>query len=402
MDLDRNLSLYVTIRIARSALFWLPVFGLYFSSVLEPAEVLQLEALYYLLVVVLEVPSGYVSDRFGRRPTLIVASAAWALGALVIAAGGSFAVLAAGQALLAVGLAFQSGTDSSLLYETLHSLSREQELLAWETRAQTAGLVALGGAAAIGGFAGHLDLRLGHALTGVAGLVAVGAAWGLVEPPGAVRAPPLREQISSVIQSFGVPLLRYTLLATIALVVLAHVPYELAPLWIDVVLPTVGSAEASAPIVSGLVTALVGGFAAWSSRVGPRVSAATGYAGTLGLGFALLGSVMAAMAIGPSWVGLVGLLFRGVPGALIRPTIVALVHPVVASSQRATWLSVQSLLGRLAFAGALALGGWAIAEDAAWTLPGLQRLLWPAVGLAVLAAGGLLVLAPPKARARPA
>ena len=45
----------------------LPVFFLYFSSHLSLSEVLRLEALYCLAVVVLEAPSGYFSDRVGRR-----------------------------------------------------------------------------------------------------------------------------------------------------------------------------------------------------------------------------------------------------------------------------------------------------------------------------------------------
>jgi MFS family permease len=37
------------------------------------SRVLRLEAIYYIAVVILEVPSGYFSDRFGRRQTLLIA-----------------------------------------------------------------------------------------------------------------------------------------------------------------------------------------------------------------------------------------------------------------------------------------------------------------------------------------
>lgn len=37
------------------------------------SRVLRLEAIYYIAVVFLEVPSGYFSDRFGRRQTLLIA-----------------------------------------------------------------------------------------------------------------------------------------------------------------------------------------------------------------------------------------------------------------------------------------------------------------------------------------
>ena len=40
------------------------------------ALVLRLEAIYYVAVVVLEVPSGFFSDVVGRKPTLLISSLA--------------------------------------------------------------------------------------------------------------------------------------------------------------------------------------------------------------------------------------------------------------------------------------------------------------------------------------
>ena len=51
----------------RSLLFWLPAFFLYFQSSLPVEQVLELAAIYYLGTVLCEVPSGYLSDRVGRR-----------------------------------------------------------------------------------------------------------------------------------------------------------------------------------------------------------------------------------------------------------------------------------------------------------------------------------------------
>ena len=46
--------------------FWYPIFFLYFLARLPLVQVLQLEAIYYAGVVLLEVPSGWFSDRIGR------------------------------------------------------------------------------------------------------------------------------------------------------------------------------------------------------------------------------------------------------------------------------------------------------------------------------------------------
>ena len=112
--MQRNLRLYLVYQVAHNGYFWLPVFFLYFSSILPAGEVLLLEAIYYLGVVVLEVPSGYLSDRIGRRVILVLSMAMWLGACLVFAFTSSFAAFAAGQLLLSAGMAFNSGSDTSL------------------------------------------------------------------------------------------------------------------------------------------------------------------------------------------------------------------------------------------------------------------------------------------------
>ena len=72
--LKRNLKLYPWYVGLFHAYFWLPVYFLFFNSQLELSDVLYLEAIYFASVVVIEVPSGWFSDLFGRRRTLITAS----------------------------------------------------------------------------------------------------------------------------------------------------------------------------------------------------------------------------------------------------------------------------------------------------------------------------------------
>jgi MFS family permease len=116
--LERNLELYPRFLAAQNLLFWMPVFFLYLTSLVSLEQALALESLYYLGVVLLEVPSGYFSDRLGRRPTLVIAALCWCASYLLFAAAGSFASLAVAQLLLAAGWAFNSGTDSSIGWPT--------------------------------------------------------------------------------------------------------------------------------------------------------------------------------------------------------------------------------------------------------------------------------------------
>lgn len=109
----RNARLYPWYAGLFNAHFWMPVFFLYFLRYMPLVDVLRLEAVYYLGVVLLEVPSGYFSDRFGRKLTLLISNAALVLAYIVFFLGESVAVFAVAQVLLATGLAFNSGTDTS-------------------------------------------------------------------------------------------------------------------------------------------------------------------------------------------------------------------------------------------------------------------------------------------------
>ena len=74
--LERNLRLYAWHQLTAGTLFWGPIFFFYFSERFPVEQVLQLASIYYLSVVLLEVPSGYFSDRISRVATLRISNAA--------------------------------------------------------------------------------------------------------------------------------------------------------------------------------------------------------------------------------------------------------------------------------------------------------------------------------------
>ena len=115
--LRRNLKLYPWYVGLFHAYFWLPIYFLFFNSKLELSEVLYLASIYFVSVVVIEVPSGWFSDQFGRRKTLITASVFLCLAYTLFLFANSFEAFAVAQIFLAGGIAFNSGTDTSFLLE---------------------------------------------------------------------------------------------------------------------------------------------------------------------------------------------------------------------------------------------------------------------------------------------
>lgn len=102
-------------------LFWKDHIGLSLT------RILLLQGILSVVMVVMEYPSGYVSDRIGYRVSLTLASLLGMVGWGVYTLATTFAHVMAAEILLGISLAFISGSDSALLYETLKQDGSEQD-----------------------------------------------------------------------------------------------------------------------------------------------------------------------------------------------------------------------------------------------------------------------------------
>ncbi len=92
-----------------------------------------------------------MSDRFGRRFTLLASAVAGLAGAILLALGNDFATFALAQILMGASMAFASGTDSAMLYESLVAAGRKAEVEQQELRAWRFSFTALALSAITGG-----------------------------------------------------------------------------------------------------------------------------------------------------------------------------------------------------------------------------------------------------------
>lgn len=161
---------------------WIPVFFLYFSKYASLEQVIQLSAVYYISVFILEVPSGYFSDKVGRKITLMISATSLVFAHSLFLVGEGFTVFAMGQFMLAAGIAFQSGTDTALHYDSLVAVGRESEYEVREARAEKFGLSSLAVATLLGGVLGSVDLRSAYILCLLGGFGTLLIVWNLTEP----------------------------------------------------------------------------------------------------------------------------------------------------------------------------------------------------------------------------
>lgn len=358
MSVNRNISLYLYYRAAADGFAWLPVFFLYFSQRLSLAEVLLLESVYYVAIVVTEVPSGYLSDVIGRRTTLLIAAASVMASYVFFLASDSFVGLALGQCLLAAGSACRSGTDTALHYESLAALSRADEYGDREALAGRIGFFATSVAALAGGILGSVDLAWPYWYSLMAASITLVVVYLLVEPGHQIK-PSARVgfivQLGQVIRYWRNPTLAWLFAYFVVMYAIVHVPYEFYQPYLKLLQGKDQLGGLGAPVISGVIfalTALVGSWVAGRSMAWQR---RLGLMRLLNIAAIVELFVVAGLAIvlHPALAALV--LLRNGPMAVIGAPIRATIAPMVKDSHRATYLSLQSLVARLGFSALLLL-----------------------------------------------
>lgn len=355
-----SLGLYNCYAVLSGAYFWMPLFVLYFSGIVSLRRVFLLESIYYAAVFLLEVPSGYFSDAVGRRRTLLLSVLFFILAYTLFFIGAGFAVLAVGQVFLAAGFAFASGTDTSLHLALLSAAGRDEEYGPREARLASLGLIVSAAAALIGGVLAWLArYRTAYALSFICALASLLVLLSIDDPDIRTRSPASRDSISPALQFRRVLKalknrnLRCLFIAMVLITVLNHVPYEFYQLYIRNLIDRMtseGPPPSTVPLITGLHAALTMLTASWFARRAVRFRDSIGTQGLLLVLTALQTVLIALLAADGRIIVVLLLLLRSVPGTVSSPVMRAEAAPAVPARLRATYLSVQSLAGRLAFA----------------------------------------------------
>jgi MFS family permease len=349
---ERNLRLYSYYVVSQDFRLWMPVFILYFTSALSLAETLYLEAVYYFSVVALEVPSGYLSDRAGRRQTLILSALGEVTAYILFACGNSFMAFALGQIALGVSMACNSGTDSSLHFESLQNVSKEAEFGTREARLAAFGLYASSTAALAGGLLGSLDLRLPYLFGIGIACFRLTIAYSFFETvensPAKSR---LYTNVRQAISHLRNPILSWCFVFILLMTVLNHIPYE----FYQPYLHRLGYTLQQAPMLAGLHLSLTTFLSAPVAKRSVTWASRWGIFHILLLAALIQVGIIGAMGLFQNELVAILCLARSTPRALMHTPLQTLIVPAVPNNLRATYLSLQSLAGRVLFGGTLTI-----------------------------------------------
>ncbi|MET8050260.1 MFS transporter [Streptosporangium sp. NPDC005286] len=161
-----------------------PIMVIYFAQVTGSyTAAASLLAVKMLSSAAFEVPTGVLSDRLGRRGTMIAGAVVMMAAHLGYAGASGYGLLLAAVVLEGLATSLWSGNNESLLYDTLLEAGREEEFPRHSGRVNSMFQIALALAAAMGGVvAGAWSLRVVVVLSVVPQVLCVLVALRVREP----------------------------------------------------------------------------------------------------------------------------------------------------------------------------------------------------------------------------
>ncbi len=344
-EVKRQLRILIALRALRMFMITMPVIVLYWQDHgLNMQDIFVLQVIYSIAVVILEVPSGYFADRFGYRLSLILGSFACVIGFWSYANIPTYLGFLTAELLLAFSASFYSGAREALLYNTLASINKESSYQEVQSLQILYGNLSEATAAILAGVtAWYLNIEAVFHIQWIIVLAAIPLSF-LLYDVGQVKKPPnllaiVKTSVTSNRQLFTINIISGAVAAsTLSMVWFAQ------PLWesLGVPLALFGLLWAGLNVFSGLC-------GQWSIKLQRQI----GYDKTLvvlALSPLVLYTIMSVVS-NQYWLALAAAsLFWGVRGVAI-PFFLTSIQALSDGRDRATLLSINSLYGRLIFAG---------------------------------------------------
>ena len=118
-----NIWKLYAIHVAYSTLFFIPVLvPLFQQNDLTLGDVFLLQGVFMLVMMVLEIPSGYLADRWGRKNIILTGACFGISGILLYTVCTTFVGFFIAEVLCAILVSFHSGTLDAFMYDTLLEL----------------------------------------------------------------------------------------------------------------------------------------------------------------------------------------------------------------------------------------------------------------------------------------
>ena len=183
MSAHPNIPRLYIIKIAKWFMLYMPVVVLFYeSNGLKMMDIMVLQAIYSVMIVVLEIPSGYMADVWGRKKTILTGAVLGAAGFMIYGVSYGFMGFLIAEIVLGMGQSLVSGADSAMLYDSLLEKKRAKQYSRYEGRISSLGNLAEAAAALLSILLVTVSLRTPYYGQIIVACIAIPAAMTLREP----------------------------------------------------------------------------------------------------------------------------------------------------------------------------------------------------------------------------
>lgn len=239
-DVRNNAALTSWHTMLLNTMFFVPVLVPYFHDVLGVGYqgFMLAQAIFSAVVILMDVPTGLLADIWTRRTTMIVGTAIYCLGELMLLFVHGFIGAACAEALLGVAVSLLSGAKMALLYDSMVEAGQEADYRRKQGFVHGSGLYATGASALLGGWLYQYNPYLPMALSAFMALLATLLSSLIAEPVRhreAVRKHPLADMLETMRYALhghrevaGIILLSGVTFAVTRVIFWAQQPYYIA------------------------------------------------------------------------------------------------------------------------------------------------------------------------------
>jgi len=355
MAIENNIRRIYWYRIFSCMIFYLPIFVLFLlDNGLSATQVMILQSYYFILIVLLDVPTGVFADRYGRKKAIVISTVIYFISIFAYGISSSFSQFFIAETLFAFAGAFWSGTDSAFIYDTLKSLKQEHKFKKVFGTFYSINFLVWGLAGLLGGFLAQHSLRLPFYLSLIPVGISLLIAFTLTEPRHSkkIQLSYFNHMNKAVTYASKHRYIRFILIYYAVLYGLSEVVWFLyQPFFIRIDLPLQWF---------GVITFLIFTVSAIASKLSHRIDEMFGEKKVMVFMIAVPAISFIMMAVLRNYYALIFPLFAAFSGGLYFTLLDSYINKHVSSDNRATTISLKNLSGNLLFSIIAPFFGWIV------------------------------------------
>lgn len=344
MSYKRNVTLTYIIGALMWGRFFIPVIALfYIASQVSIEQFTIIMSAFAFTTFLLEVPSGAIADLLGKKNTLLISRSLYIVEVFMLAFYNGFWPLLIAKVISGIGVSLSSGTDTSLLYDSLKRMRKERAHKRVVGKMFAIQNVSMAFVFITGGFLFAISPKL----TAIASLPFLITGFILTfllkEPYKPARKLNIKNTILQVWEgtkySWNDSVVRYLLLFTLPLATALSISLSISSAYLEKILIPV-SLIGTIAFIGSMITALI-------SERAYKFERKLGDLRTLSLARWIVALSLFTMALMMPYFGVVFYLMMPFAGGLITVLLHHYLQSHIPSSHRATITSVYSMFSTI-------------------------------------------------------